>query len=328
MNTPLVSVIVPVYKAEAYLHKCVDSLLAQTMTDFEVLLIDDGSPDRSGAICDEYAAKDSRIRVFHKENGGVASARQVGIENVRGEYTIHADPDDLVEPTMLEELYAKAKEDDADMVICDYYINIKSRQKYHSQEIPIFNSENCLYAMFDGLIVNSLWNKLVKTKCFKDKICFEEGINIAEDQLFNFRLFISLLKVVYLKRAFYHYEMGLNENSYMTTYKLEEQKQYKLDLANIYRRELKGSKFYKRMNDLLLFDEIWTDFLIGWVSSVEFKSRYRDLYYVVKIKSTSYFYKFLLFFSCLGFYKPMKFIYDNYLRSYLFLRKLYLFVRR
>ena len=143
MNTPLVSVIVPVYKAEAYLHKCVDSLLAQTMTDFEVLLIDDGSPDRSGAICDEYAAKDSRIRVFHKENGGVASARQVGIENVRGEYTIHADPDDWVEPTMLEELYAKAKEDDADMVICDYYINIKSRQKYHSQEIPIFNSENC-----------------------------------------------------------------------------------------------------------------------------------------------------------------------------------------
>ena len=101
-----------------------------------------------------------------------------------------------------------------------------------------------------------------------------------------------------------------------------------MDLANIYRRELKGSKFYKRMNDLLLFDEIWTDFLIGWVSSVEFKSRYRDLYYVVKIKSTSYFYKFLLFFSCLGFYKPMKFIYDNYLRSYLFLRKLYLFVRR
>ncbi len=81
---PKISVIVPVYKAEKYLHRCVDSILAQTFTDFEVLLIDDGSPDRSGDICDEYAKKDSRVRVFHKENGGVSSARQYGIDNAQG----------------------------------------------------------------------------------------------------------------------------------------------------------------------------------------------------------------------------------------------------
>ena len=80
---PSISVIIPVYKAEKYLHRCIDSLLAQTFTDFEILLIDDGSPDRSGEICDEYAAKDSRIRVIHKENGGVSSARQCGIDNAQ-----------------------------------------------------------------------------------------------------------------------------------------------------------------------------------------------------------------------------------------------------
>ncbi len=102
---PAVSVIVPVYKAENYLCHCVDSLLAQTFPDFEILLIDDGSPDHSGDICDEYARKDSRVRVFHKENEGVSSTRQCGIDNAKGEYTIHADPDDWVEPDMLDELY-------------------------------------------------------------------------------------------------------------------------------------------------------------------------------------------------------------------------------
>ena len=117
--TPVISIIVAVYKAESCLRRCVDSLLAQTFQDYEILLVDDGSPDRSGEICDEYARKDNRVRVFHKENGGVASARQCGMNNARGEYVIHADPDDWVEPNMLEELYGKAKEENADVLICD-----------------------------------------------------------------------------------------------------------------------------------------------------------------------------------------------------------------
>ena len=123
---PKVSVIVPIYKAEKYINRCIDSILAQTFTDWELLLIDDGSPDRSGEICDEYAENDPRIRVFHKANGGVSSARQMGQEEAVGEYTIHVDPDDWVEPTMLEELYAKAEADDADMVICDFFLDTKS----------------------------------------------------------------------------------------------------------------------------------------------------------------------------------------------------------
>ena len=93
----LVSIIVLVYKAEQWLHRCVDSILAQTMTDFELLLIDDGSPDKSGEICDEYAAKDNHIRVFHKENGGGSSVRNLGLDNAQGEWISFIDADDWVE---------------------------------------------------------------------------------------------------------------------------------------------------------------------------------------------------------------------------------------
>lgn len=96
-SSPKISVIVPVYKVEKYLRACIDSILAQTFTDFELILIDDGSPDNCGAICDEYAEKDARIRVFHKENGGVSSARNLGIERSRGEWIAFVDSDDWVE---------------------------------------------------------------------------------------------------------------------------------------------------------------------------------------------------------------------------------------
>lgn len=101
MNNPKVSVIVPVYNVEKLLQRCIDSILAQTFTDFELLLIDDGSKDKSGEICDEYAAKDSRIRVFHKQNGGVSTARNIGIDKAQGEWIYFVDSDDIVLPSAL-----------------------------------------------------------------------------------------------------------------------------------------------------------------------------------------------------------------------------------
>ena len=165
---PKISVIVPVYKAEEYLHRCVDSILAQSYTDFELILVNDGSPDNSGAICDEYAAKDNRIKVIHKENGGVASARQCGIDNATGEYTIHADPDDWVEPTMLEELYNKAVEENADMVICDFYLDTIKDCKYRSQKVSDETSQKVLEDLLFHRLHGSLWNKLIKSACYTD----------------------------------------------------------------------------------------------------------------------------------------------------------------
>lgn len=214
MKQVLVSVIVPVYKAEVYLHRCVDSLLSQTMKDFEILLIDDGSPDKSGVICDEYASKDDRIRVFHKENGGVASARQLGIENVKGEYTIHADPDDWVEPTMLEELYSKAKKENADMVICDYYEDVCGRIEIKKLNLSNLDPHFLLKKLLQQELHGSTCNKLIRSSCYnRYNVRFPDNIIRWEDLFVICNFLIYPIKIVYLDRAFYHYDLMINSNS-------------------------------------------------------------------------------------------------------------------
>ena len=129
-----ISIITPVYKAEKYLERLIDSILCQTYKNFELILVVDGSPDKSGLICDEYAKKDSRITVIHKENGGVSSARQVGLDSATGEYIIHADSDDCVSKFLLEELVQCVNETNADIVIFDFYRVNKEIKELISQK--------------------------------------------------------------------------------------------------------------------------------------------------------------------------------------------------
>ena len=196
----------PVYNAEKYLHRAVESILNQTMQEWELIIIDDGSRDSSPRICDEYAARDARIRVIHKANAGVSAARQNGIDAAQGEYTIHADSDDWVEPTMLEELYAKAKIEEADIVICDYYTNTLDKQTLNIQKpTDVMDNTQTIRDLFQQLH-GSCWNKLVARACYTDYgIRFPEGLNYCEDQLTIVRLLLHPIKVTYLNRAFYHY---------------------------------------------------------------------------------------------------------------------------
>ena len=211
-----ISIIVPVYKADAYLHRCVDSILAQSFTDFELLLIDDGSPDKSGEICDEYANKDSRIRVIHKENGGVSSARQRGQDEACGEYTIHVDPDDWVEPTMLEELYQKAQDDNADMVIYDYYTNEGSLQNYIKQEPTKLDSNVVLYELFQQLH-GSCCNKLVRRACYIGKANYPKGINCCEDLIWCIQVLKCKPTISYINKAYYHYMITTTDSQSKST---------------------------------------------------------------------------------------------------------------
>ena len=205
MNHPKISIISPVYNAEKYINKCVDSIIAQTFTDWELILVDDGSPDGSGLICDQYAKQDSRIRVIHKQNGGVSAARQTGLDAAQGEYVIHADPDDWVEPTMLEELYRKAKEDDADVVLCDYYVNNQKGQRLIKQRPTQLTSLQMLHDLFHRLH-GSLCNKLVRRKILlKHDIQFPAGVNYCEDRFVIISLYCNDIKTAYLPKAFYHY---------------------------------------------------------------------------------------------------------------------------
>ena len=212
-RTPKISVIVAAYNAERYIGRCLDSILAQTMSDFEVIVVNDGSTDGTPAILDEYAAKDPRARVIHKPNGGVASARQAGLDAAQGEYTIHADSDDWVEPEMLEEMYAAACANHSDMVFCDFYEIHKDQIKYNSQR-PESYDRLTIFGQTFNILSGSLCNKLIKRTCFLDyQISFEQGVNYEEDKLVCLKILSHDIVVTYLEKAFYHYDLVQNSAS-------------------------------------------------------------------------------------------------------------------
>ena len=210
MTLTKISIISPVYKAEAYLARCLDSIEAQTFADWELILVDDGSPDRSGAICDEYAAKDNRIRVIHKANGGVSVARQDGLDAATGDYVIHVDPDDWVEPDMLQELYEKAVAENADMVICDYSEDVGDNRKVVVQKPSSLDANIVFKELFHSLH-GSCCNKLVRRSLFdRFGIRFPKGYTILEDLYVSAMLCSHDIKIAYLPKAFYHYVQDAN----------------------------------------------------------------------------------------------------------------------
>ncbi len=183
---PMISVIVPVYKVEPYLHRCIDSILAQTYTDFELILIDDGSPDNCGAICDEYAQRDKRIRVIHQENGGLSAARNAGIDIARGEYLSFVDSDDMIAETYLERLFEVLTEEHADISVCGMMTFTDGEEpkpdvgRRHPTE-TMTGRDACMsmYKM-DGKIWVTACAKLYSAMLFND-IRFPAGL-IHEDQ--------------------------------------------------------------------------------------------------------------------------------------------------
>lgn len=204
----------PVYKAEKYISRCIDSIMEQTLSDFELILIDDGSPDNSGKICDEYALKDKRIVVIHQENQGVSAARQKGLDTATGEYVIHADPDDWVEPDWLESLYLEAERTKADMVMCDFERVYSDKAIYYSQKPTSLKNEDILEDLISERIWGPCWNKLVRRDCFqKYNVCFNPEMNLWEDLYVNCMLLTHSIKVAYISKALYHYDSYSNENS-------------------------------------------------------------------------------------------------------------------
>lgn len=210
-----VSVIVPVYNAERYLERCVNSIFAQTFTDYELILVDDGSTDDSGKMCDDYAQSNPQVNVIHQTNQGVSAARQKGLDAANGQYVTFADPDDWVEPTMLEELLEVAINNDADVVVCDFKINSSELYGWYKCQNPQdLSSDSLLHQLISGKLHGFTWNKLYRSSCLrKYHITFPNGINYSEDLWFNCKLFLNQnVKVAYLNKAFYHYDYYSNSS--------------------------------------------------------------------------------------------------------------------
>ena len=212
----LISIIVPIYNVEKYLRQCLDSVLNQTYQNFECLLINDGSPDNSAGICKEYVDKDARFHYFEKENGGLASARNLGIKYSKGKYITFIDSDDWVDLDYLEVLHSKIKEYNTDFVISSYkkfdmdedcfYLHIWDQDYYEkiwtSQELlsQLPNLEN-----YDGSYTVS-WGKLFKRSLF-DEILFNEQRKFGEDFECSFKLYLSMTSCLYIHKALYNYRL-------------------------------------------------------------------------------------------------------------------------
>lgn len=244
-NIPI-SVIVTVYNAENTLRRCIDGLICQTMADFELILVDDGSLDSSGKICDEYADLDARIKVFHKDNGGVSSARQFGVEKANGQYVIYVDADDWTDAQMIKKMYSLAKECDADIVVADFE-KVMNGETYMCNQPDVSSSEELLYAILEERAMGALWNKLIRRSLFDD-VLFDNDIFYCEDVLLLSNILLKReVNVKNIHNSFYHYTL----NS-MSITNLYSKKMFENRFAFVAKIESLLEKYGKKNDELII----------------------------------------------------------------------------
>lgn len=207
---PRVSIVVPIYKVEKYLKRCVDSILNQTYSNLEIILVDDGSPDQCGNIADGYAANDHRVSVVHKPNGGLSDARNAGMEHVTGEYTLFVDSDDWLERNMVEEMVRLSHQHKADVVqvgfyyAFDDYLQIDNRHNSCEDEPTVLDNQHLMLELVvNDKVKNFAWGKLYKTNLIKE-IAFLKGV-LFEDVFWSHQVMHHVNTFVTLHKPMYYY---------------------------------------------------------------------------------------------------------------------------
>lgn len=229
----LISVIVPVYNVEKYINKCIDSIINQTYTNLEIILVDDGSPDNCGKICDEYAEKDKRIKVIHKKNGGVSSARNEGLKKSKGEWISFIDADDWIEKDFCEILINKAIETKSDIALCGYnrvVDNQKEKINVSNKELFFDSNEYLIKTLNPQTGFGFCHMKLIRKQIINN-IFFNENIVVGEDALFNIMISKNINKAIFVEKALYNYR--LNNQSVVKKYDKNYAKKYLLAMQVI-----------------------------------------------------------------------------------------------
>ncbi len=221
MNHFNVSVIIPIYKVEAFIERCATTLMEQTLRDVEYIFVDDATPDKSIQILQEvisrYPERKSKTHIVrHETNKGLPAARNTGLSMARGKYIFHCDSDDYVEPTLLEELYETAEKENADIVWCDWFLTFTEKERYMKQ--PSYDTpQEALKAMLCGAMKYNVWNKMVRHSLYTEHdIKFPTGYGMGEDMTMMM-LFAHAKQVAYIPKAYYHY-VKTNTNAFSQTY--------------------------------------------------------------------------------------------------------------
>lgn len=209
----LISIIVPIYKVEKYLKKCIESILKQTYKNIEIILVDDGSPDNCGKICDDYKQMDKRIKVIHKNNGGLSEARNYGIREAKGDYLLFVDSDDFIAENICEILINNINKYSADMAICNFYYVFENKKAIKNEmsskkDVQVLEKENIIreYFLNYSVDLNVAWNKLYKKDIFKGKnaILFPVG-KLHEDTYIMYKIYYNLNRLVRINKPLYYY---------------------------------------------------------------------------------------------------------------------------
>ncbi len=256
-----VSVIIPVYNSEKYLNRCIDSVLAQTFTDFELILINDGSKDNSGNICDDYVNKDKRVSVIHKENGGVSSARNLGITKASGKYIMFVDSDDWLETDAIENLYTKAN--DCDLILGGFHILGALRNAKHSMPEKLIEGKQIVQTYIDlfhkdKLLVDVSCSKLFKRDIIeKHDIRFDTTMKLSEDTKFNIDFIKNSENISIVDKIIYNYDCTNGDAA--TKKYLPDMQLYYLkvldSLAVWFKKEARGEQI-KTPKERLIYDII------------------------------------------------------------------------
>lgn len=210
LQDKLVTIIVPIYDVEKYLPECIESLIHQTYTNLEILLIDDESPDKCPEICEQYAKKDNRIKVIHKKNGGAASARNTGMEKVTGEYVCFVDSDDYVSLDFVQRLVEEAEKYKADIAACSFeslYLNRKEKNEF-KKSLEVYVTKEYLKLFLVDWSCALAWNKIFRAQLLKN-IRFEEGHKI-DDEFFTYKVVMQAKKIVHFNEPLYKYRMRVS----------------------------------------------------------------------------------------------------------------------
>ena len=263
LRMPELSIIVPVYKVEEYLPKCIDSILAQTFNDFELILIDDGSPDRCGEICDEYAAKDSRIKVIHQKNQGVSAARNAGLDIATGTYLGFVDSDDWIESEMYETMILTAEKEQADSVICgiNFYHDDGTYFRSDLVENSFYNKNELLIAFLDKPtpLGGMCWNKILLRKKVNQNR-FNMNFSYSEDWIYLFECFQFCERVYKIPDSLYNVrerpESATRKNEIYAYYQIILACKVLLSLARNYSYEIECAATDKFLDDCIRYSNL------------------------------------------------------------------------
>lgn len=303
-NNPFFSVIIPIYKVEKYLETCLDSVCNQTFDDYEIILIDDGSPDRCPQICDQYSKKYDNVKVIHKKNEGLVKARKTGVQEAKGSYIVFVDSDDWIELDMLEAYHVYLKGKTIDIVVLDYFQNYDGSEKkccnriepgYYSKDkicLEIRPKMMCNGTFFEFGVVPSVWSKIFKKDTLKKIIKeVDDRITMGEDAAITYPFILEAQNMLVLRKAFYHYR--ILENSMSNGFDINFFKQTELLIRWFKRQQFQGLEQQLVLYELFLLrtgverilsNELSVTGVINTIQLICNQDYYKDVLNKIEIK--------------------------------------------